>query len=93
MLIPQLSVDNGKYVVRHSRMTKLDSGDVLEIPSSVRLGIYSPDDFVNLFEYNFGRTGVSVFTTVTGETIQVLHDPTISEEKRGRKKVENETTI
>jgi hypothetical protein len=90
ILINQRAIDNNKYVVRHSRMERLESGDVIEVPSSVRVGVYSPDDFENLFGYNSGRTGISVFTTVTGESVEVLHDPTI--EKRGRKKSETEIT-
>jgi len=85
-----------KYFVRHSRVQALDSGAVIEDPGSITYQYY-PVHFwdANVLAYQ-ERGQKDMLTSVTGQTITILHDPTMAEEekpKRTRKNTENETEL
>lgn len=83
----------GYYVVRHSRFETLASGQTIEDPGTVHYQYYSPMFWeLNVTQPQM-RGGVDNITRVSGESMEVLHDPTIEEStkeepKRGRPKKE-----
>jgi|GEM_PF-2877337 len=63
------------FIVRHSRMEKLSSGQAVEDPGSVRIQIYRPEVYADLINEN-EKTGERNAFVQSGEKTIVLNDPT-----------------
>ncbi len=90
-------LSKNKYFVRHSRVEKTTTGFTIEDPGSIRYQYYDIefwDRFVNVPREN---GGVDLLTQVSGETITILHDPTIQDEEKPKRtrrgKTEDETEL
>jgi len=73
-------------------MLKTETGHTLEDPGTVRLQYYDVHFWEDKQEFEEQIKGKGLITSVTGETVEILHDPRIKE-PRGRNKKENETDL